>query len=144
MSKSKALLVSSLLAFTIAPASAAVNKAVSVHSNNTVAHAFGLDSNHSMAAEQTEFDVVGGHTKTKMNLVYKGVTVWGEHIVAEKSNSGKIFSAIGKVSNYARIDVTPGISAGHAVNALKAKFGSDKIENINAKRSTTIFKADVV
>ena len=136
MNKSKALLISSLLAFTIAPASAAVSKAVAVKGSslhgNAVAHAFGLDSNHS-AAEQTEFDIVGGHSTTKMTLSYKGVPIWGQHIVAEKNGKGNIFSAMGNVSNFAGIDVRPGISAGHAVNALKIKFGASKIQNINVK-----------
>ncbi|MCJ8271271.1 MAG: M4 family metallopeptidase [Psychrosphaera sp.] len=142
MNKSKVLLVSSLLAFTIAPASAAVSKAVDVQSNalqgnslqgNAVVNAFGLDSNHSATAAQTEFDIVGGHTKTKMTLSYKGVPIWGEHIVAEKNGKGNIFSAMGRISNFAGIDVKPGISAGHAINALKVKFGADKIQNINVK-----------
>jgi Zn-dependent metalloprotease len=121
MTKSKAMLISTLLAFTIAPVSAAVNKSVSVQSQG-VAHAFGLDANHGATAEQTEFYVVGGQTKTKMTLTYKGVSIWGEHIVAQKNAKGDVFAARGNVKSFCGVDIHAKISKGQAVKALKDKI----------------------
>ena len=73
MNKSKAIILSGLLAFAIAPVSAAVNKTVNVNAKG-VAHAFGLNADHSFQA-QGKFDTVKG-SKSKLVMTYRGVEVY--------------------------------------------------------------------
>ncbi len=131
MIKAKALLVSSLLAFTIAPVSAAVNHSVNINKAQGVAHAFGLDSNYSATAEQTEFDVVGGNKKSKITFAYKGIPVYGMHVVGEKNAKNEMFSARGHVRTFAGLDTQAKISKAHAVKVLKEKFNVNQFTNLN-------------
>ncbi len=131
MNKSKLVLLSSVLAaFTVAPVSAAVNKSVNVDAQG-LAHAYGLNANHGFKAVGAEQATVNGTTKQKMLLTYKGVTVDGTHVVAERSAEGKMIAAQGFAKKFANVDVKPAITAPAAVKALKEAFGVSKIKNLN-------------
>lgn len=139
MSKSKSVLIAGLLACTIAPASAALGisaaeviptKNVSV-SEKGIAHAFGLNANHSFKASGN-FATKAGSTKVKLTQFYKGLPVYGTHAVGEKQANGPVFAASGEVLTMPDIDVIAKISKASAVRALQMLFGAKYISNVNA------------
>ncbi|MFT4924978.1 MAG: vibriolysin [Phenylobacterium sp.] len=130
MNKTQAALLGGLLAFTMAPVSAAVNK-VNVDAKG-VAHAFGLSADHSFASKGS-FATKQGTQKVKLAIAYKGVPVWGQHIVAEQDAKGNIFSAAGTANKFNGVNVVAKISKASAVNALKAQFGTKNITNLDVQ-----------
>jgi vibriolysin len=129
MNKSKAVLISGLMAFAVAPVSAAVNDVVKVNGKSAV-QAFGLSADHSFDA-RGHFKTVNGTAKTKMDLLYKGIRVSGTHVVGEKDAQGKLFAASGAVKSFEGVNVRPTLSKGHAVKILKEQFGAHNIKNLN-------------
>ncbi len=131
MNKSKAILLGGLLAFTIAPVSAAVNQSVNVNASG-VAHAFGLNADHSFT-EQASFKTHKGNSKSKMALTYKGVNVYGMHAVVEKNAQGQMFAAQGKLADFAGTNVVAKISKASAINTVKSLFGAKNISNLSVE-----------
>lgn len=130
MNKSKAVLLGGLLAFSVAPVSAAVNQNVTVNKAQGLAHAFGLDANHTFKA-QGNFKTLKGTSKSKMHQYYKGVRIFGTHAVAEQNAAGEVFAAEGRLNDFAGTNVIAKISKASAINAVKEAFGAYDIRNIN-------------
>jgi vibriolysin len=130
MNKSKAVLLTGLLAFAIAPVSAAVSK-VNVNAKGA-AHAFGLSAEHNLAP-QGHFKMANGNSKSKMVLTFRGVEVLGMHAVAQRNANGDIISAQGLVKGFDKVDTTPRLSKAHAIKILKKAFGSHNITNVNIR-----------
>lgn len=131
MNKSKAALLGGLLAFTLAPVSAAVHSNVSVNAKG-VAHAFGLSADHKFATKGS-FPTKQGNDKTKLILSYKGVTVYGLHAVGERNSKGDIVAASGQLKNFDGIDMVAKFSKASAIKAVKAQFGAQNISNVNVE-----------
>ena len=131
MNKSKAVLLTGLLAFAIAPVSAAVNKEVKIGAQGA-AHAFGLNADHKFESFG-KFDTVKGTSKSKMTLTYKNVEVYGIHAVGEKNSNGDLVAAQGAMQSFAGVDMKAKISKAHAIKALKDQFGSSNIQNVNIR-----------
>ena len=129
MNKTKAILISGLMAFAVAPVSAAVQNVVNVNAKGA-AHAFGLNADHSFDS-QGHFTTTKGTAKTKMSLLYKGLRVWDNHVVGEKNANGELFAASGKVHNFAGASTVAKISKAQAVKILKDMYGVHNAKNIN-------------
>jgi vibriolysin len=145
MSKVKALITTGLFAFAVSPVYAAV-KNVDVNAQGP-AHAFGLDADHSFKA-QGNFATNSGHTKTKLNLFYKSLPVYGVHAIGTKDGEGKLIKASGAISDLNGIDTKFLVGKVAAIKALKDKFGVTTIENLNVepvlsyKHKTNVYKID--
>ncbi|MCJ8268569.1 MAG: M4 family metallopeptidase [Psychrosphaera sp.] len=162
MNKTKAILASAVLAFTMAPVSAAVNKSVTVNAQQGVAHAFGLTADHSFKAQEQKFSKTSkdkakdpifsstttGTVKVKMNMTYKNIPVYGMHAVATLDAKGGVKKAQGNIASFAGIATSPKVSKGHAVKLLKEQFGIKTFENLNielvidAESNKLVYKLD--
>ncbi len=152
MNKTKAILASAVLAFTMAPVSAAVSKSVAVDAQQGVAHAFGLSANHSFKAQDKVFssNTTTGTVKVKMDMTYKNIPVYGMHAVGTLDAKGGVKKAQGNIASFAGIATSPKVSKGHAVKLLKEQFGIKTFENLNielvidAQSGKLVYKLDLL
>ena len=97
-----------------------------------IGEAFGLNPDHTFSA-QGVFNLVSGQTKSKMIQSYKGVKVFGAHVVAQNDATGQTIAASGNMKAFAGLDVKARISKASAINALKAQFGVTNITNVDVE-----------
>lgn len=136
MSNSKALLLASkllsgLLAFSIAPVSAAVSQTTQIKAQG-IAHAFGLNDHHRFQTTG-QFATHSGSTKVKLSQTYRHIPVWGMHTVGEKQGNGRIFAVSGQAAKFGDIDVVAKVSKATAIKTLQARFGAKNIHTVNAE-----------
>ncbi|WP_241242343.1 M4 family metallopeptidase [Thalassotalea sp. G2M2-11] len=134
MTKLTKLSVATLLAFGASSAAMAANQVSANHSNmngKSINQVMQLNDDYSFKMGKS-FATVKGNNKTKAQMFYKGVPVFGQSIVLEQDNAGRNTGLQGNLMVSIADDlssVTPGMLHGKALGKLKQMLGHNNIEN---------------
>lgn len=105
-------------AYTLIPATLALCVSGALHAGEaSLADSMGLAKGHSFAAGKS-FATAAGHKKVKQQQMFKGVKVYGHHLVV--SSSGDIFGKAAAIDE--GFNVEPALTRGQAIAALNKVY----------------------
>jgi len=97
--------------------------------------AVGLNNNYSFKSSKS-LRFANGHRATKKSMSYKGVPVYGQHVVLKQDQAGNNVSLQGNLLADIEFDldsVSPSITKGKALGKLKQALGHKNAKHINTQ-----------